>query len=108
MQKDPKVFIDHILSSIKDIQTYTEGMNKEMFMLNKLVQDAVIRNIEIVGEAAKNLPQAFRNEHQHIPWRSIAGMRDVLIHDYMNADLEAVWTTVTQHLPALKNNLEAL
>lgn len=108
MHKEPEIFIGHILSCINDILLYTEGMSIESFMSNKMVQDAVIRNFEVMGEASKNISADFRNQQSEIPWRQIAGLRDVLIHNYLKVDLEAVWTTVTDHLPSLKLKLEKL
>ena len=108
MEKEPKVFIDHILVCIENIQNYTKGIDREGFLSNPLLQDAVIRNLEVIGEASKNIPQNFRNKHLHIPWRQIAGMRDVLIHDYMKADIDAVWTTIEEHLPTLKIQLNEI
>jgi uncharacterized protein with HEPN domain len=102
MEKEPNVFVGHILMCIENIKNYTQGIDQEHFFLNRLVQDAVIRNLEIIGEATKNIPQHFPNKYLHIPWKQMAGMRDILIHDYMKADIEAVWTTIEEHLPSLK------
>jgi len=74
-------------------------MNEAEFLENKLVQDAVIRNFEIIGEATKNLTHDFRNQYNNVEWKKIAGMRDKLIHDYMGVDLWAVWGVVEDILP---------
>ena len=108
MQKDSQIFIIHILTSITNIQSYTFQISREEFIRNKLVQDAVIRNFEIIGEASKNIPISFRNQYPHIPWRQMAGMRDKLIHDYINVDADAVWTTIINELPKLKAELEKI
>ncbi|MDQ3846768.1 MAG: DUF86 domain-containing protein [Bacteroidota bacterium] len=81
-------------------------MKKDDFVSNKLVQDAVIRNFEIIGEASKNISVDFRTLYPHIPWKQMAGMRDKLIHHYITVDLDAVWTTITDELPDLKIELE--
>jgi uncharacterized protein with HEPN domain len=73
-----------------------------------MAQDAVIRNFEVIGEATKRLSDAIRNRRPDIPWREIAGFRDVLIHDYMGVNLRRVWLVVEQHLPALRDALDDL
>lgn len=83
MSKDYKVYFLHILDSIANIEKYTEGLNKKKFFENKVVQDAVIRNLEIIGEATKNIPTDVKEKYHHIEWKKIAGMRDILIHDYL-------------------------
>jgi len=108
MKKDPLIFIAHILECINDIDTYTNGMNLEAFLQNKMAQDAVIRKFEIIGEAAKNVSKEFRELHANIPLKRMAGLRDKLIHQYMGVDLAAIWTTIEEVLPRLKKELEKL
>lgn len=79
--KDPRVYVVHMLECIRKIQDYTRG-GREEFLRNSLVQDAVVRNFEIRGEAAKRVPDAFRQAHPSIAWKRVAGFRDILIHDY--------------------------
>ncbi len=93
---------------IEKILSYTKGMSEEQFLKNEIVQDAVIRNFEVIGEAVKQLSKDFRIEHDYIPWKDIAGMRDILIHDYIGVDIEAVWATVQKYIPELKNNIDNL
>lgn len=105
--KDDKVYLTHIKESIDKIFNYTEG-GYDVFKTDGLIQDAVIRNFEIVGEATKNLSTNFRQAHGEIPWRQIAGLRDVMIHDYMGVDIDEVWNVVENHLPSLKSAIEEL
>jgi uncharacterized protein with HEPN domain len=102
MKKDDIVYINHILSCIQSIEDYTDKMIFEEFLTTKLVQDGVLRNLEIIGEATKNISVEFRNEHPEIPWRKMAGMRDKLIHDYIGVDMESVWKVIGESIPNLK------
>ena len=105
MRKENRIYIEHILDSIAKIEKYTESINVNEFIDNDLIQDGVIRNFEIIGEATKNLSNEFRKKYPNIPWKNISGMRDILIHDYLGIDLFAVWETIEQDLPSLKNDL---
>lgn len=100
MNRD-EVYLRHILDAIGKIESYA-GVGKEEFMSTPHWQDATIRNLEIIGEAVKRLSDDFKSRNTNIPWRNIAGLRDVLIHDYMGVDLVNVWNVVQLNLPALK------
>ncbi|MDO8555328.1 MAG: DUF86 domain-containing protein [bacterium] len=104
MEED-SLYIKHILDAIIVIETYIENLSFETFSQNKLVQDGVIRELEIIGETVKRLSEDLKNLYLDIPWKDIAGMRDKLIHDYFGVDLEAVWRTAQEDLSALKNVL---
>ncbi|MBI4268315.1 DUF86 domain-containing protein [Candidatus Uhrbacteria bacterium] len=106
MKKDPAVFINHIIESIALIERYVGSATKSEYLKNTEMQDAVMRRIEIIGEATKCLVEEFKSEHSEIPWRNIAGMRDKLIHEYFGVDLELVWEVVKKDLPELKRSLE--
>lgn len=84
-------YLDDILTAIKDVEEFTRGMNYDTFADDKKTINAVIRSLEILGEAAKRIPTTFRQKHPDIPWSKMAGMRDVLIHDYMDVDVRTVW-----------------
>ena len=105
--KDIRVYLLHIRDAIVQIQTYTEG-GQEEFLNNKMIQDAVLRNLEIIGEATKNLTPDLKDLRPQVPWGRIAGMRDVLIHDYFEVDLQIVWDVVKNRLPELKEHIESL
>lgn len=102
MERDDSVYLWHILDAISRIEEYLHGINEEAFHLQYLVQDGVIRQLEIIGEATKRLSHVVRASYPEIPWQDIAGMRDKLIHDYFGVDLEAVWLTARDDIPVLK------
>jgi uncharacterized protein with HEPN domain len=105
--KDPRVYLAHILECIQRVERFTnEGRSR--FFQDVMVQDAVLRNFEVIGEAAKRLDEAYRAAHPEIPWRSLAGLRDVLIHQYESVDLERVWAMVEGELPGLREAIAAL
>ena len=100
--KDDSVFLNHILDAINQIEEYTTGVIYEEFLEKRLIQDAVVRQLEIIGEATKNLSSNTTEKNPHVPWKEIAGMRDKLIHVYFGVDLEEVWNTITKDIPYLK------
>jgi len=102
------LFIRHILDAIELIEEYLEGVDYEEFLNDRMLQDAVIRELEIIGEATKNLSNEFRDKHPEIPWRQMAGMRDKLIHGYFGVDVNAVWDTAKRDLPVLKKELQKI
>ncbi len=105
--KDDRVYLNHIRDAVIRIESYT-SKGKEVFFRESMVQDAVIRNLEVIGEAVKNLSADLRARHPEIPWARIAGMRDVLIHEYFGIRLQTVWNAVETRLPELKQHVESL
>ena len=105
MSKSDAVYLRHILDAISQIQEYVTGMSYESFMSTRLVQDGVIRQFEIIGEATKNLSEKLRDAYPDIPWKDIAGMRDKLIHQYFGVDKGAVWASINEDLPSLKSKI---
>ncbi len=104
--KRNEAYLKHILDAIEKIENYIGGMSLEEFLKDSLKQDGVIRELEIIGEAAKKLSQDFKDKTSNIPWRKIMGMRDKLIHDYFDVDKEAVWKTATEDIIFLKKELQ--
>ena len=104
MDRD-NLFIQHILEAITEIDSYISGVSFDEFLKDKKLQAAVIYRIQIVGEAAKNLSAEFVISRPHIPWKDIAGMRDILIHEYAGVHVERVWRTAKDDLPPLKKTI---
>jgi uncharacterized protein with HEPN domain len=105
MKKDPLVFITHIIECIELIEKYIKGKTKKEFLQDIQLQDSVIRRIEIIGETTKNIPKALKDKYPDIPWKRIAGMRDILVHDYLGIDLNLTWGVAKKEIPKLKNNI---
>jgi len=104
--KDDLAFIEHILLCIDKIQEYTKNLTAQEFNNSELIQDAVIRNIEIIGEATKKVSKDLKSQYREIPWKEMSGMRDKLIHDYFGVDVDVVWKTVNEDIPYLKSLIE--
>jgi uncharacterized protein with HEPN domain len=105
MRRDVQVCVADILESIGRIEQYTKGGSRDDFMANVQAQDAVLRRLEIIGEAVKRIGDDVRSKYPAIPWKEIAGMRDVLIHAYFGVKLEQVWKVIEEDLPPLKETL---
>lgn len=103
MKRTFEDYLNDILEAITAIEAFTSGMTKEDFIGDLKTVYATRKAIEIIGEAAKKIPVSFKNRHKEIPWKEIAGMRDVLVHEYFGVDLDVVWKTVQQDIPALKS-----
>ena len=104
-------YLDHILEAIRRIRTYTEDIVETAFLEDTLVQDGVIRNIEVIGEAAKNVEQRhpeFSAKHPEVPWGLVYAMRNRVAHGYFKIDLEIVWQTIQDDLPEIERNLTKL
>lgn len=105
--RDDRIYLLHIRDAMAQIFDYTrEG--KEAFLTDKKTQDAVIRNLEVMGEAAKNVTQDLRKRSPEVPWKQIAGMRDKVIHEYFGVNFKLIWDVVERELPALKQEIDRL
>jgi uncharacterized protein with HEPN domain len=108
MKKNPKIFILHISDNIKIIEKFTKGMKLEDFLSDEKTNYAVIRALEIIGEAVKNIPKDFKDEHKDIKWKDIAGTRDKLIHDYFGVNNKIAFRIVKDDIPELKEKIEKI
>ena len=108
MKRDVGLFIEDILDSIKNIEEFSKNLDREKFSKDNLRQSAIIRQLEIIGEAVKNMPNSFREKHPKIAWRDIAGFRDVLSHAYFGVNLDRVWRIIEADLPKLKEEISRI
>lgn len=104
MEND-NLYVEHIRDAIAKIGKFVDGLSYGSFSINELAQSAVLRELGVIGEAAKKLSEAFKQQHNSIPWRQIVGMRDKLIHDYFEIDVEAVWKTIKEDLASLDEKI---
>lgn len=108
MKKDITIYLKDILESLRKIESYLKSISKERFFKDSKLQDAIIRRLEIIGEATKKLPKEFKEKHPEIEWKKISGIRDFLIHVYFGVNLERIWVTATKELPELKIKLRKI
>ena len=102
-----RVLLDHIRECIERIQKYT-GRERSVFFESHLVQDAVVRNLQTLAESTQRLSEAIKDSERNVPWRAIAGFRNILVHGYLGIDLEVVWSVVERDLPALSSAIERM
>ena len=108
MNRSSEVYLKDIMESISAIEEFSKNMKKEELLSNRMKQSAIIREFEIIGEATKNIPNEFKISNNHVPWKEMAGMRDVIIHSYFKVDLDAVWNAIKKDIPFLKKEITKL
>ena len=102
MQRQTKLYLTDIKESIQKIETYTKGIDFKQFRDNEIIADAVVRNLEIIGEAVKKIPTPDKNKNPEIEWKKIAGLRDILIHEYFGIDATILWDIIKTKINELK------
>lgn len=103
--REYKMYLDDILEAVRRVEKYTKGLTFENFSKSNLVVDGVVRNLEIIGEAVKNVPVQVKDKYPEVEWKKIAGLRDILAHEYFGIDLEVVWDIVKRKVPTLKTQI---
>lgn len=106
MKRNYKLFIEDILEAMNKIEEYIKGLSYEDFTEKEMVEDAVIRKMEIIGEAAKNVPENIKAQYKNIPWKKMVGLRNLTIHEYFGVDLSIIWEIVTKNIPAAKPDIQ--
>ncbi|MBI4646947.1 MAG: DUF86 domain-containing protein [Bacteroidia bacterium] len=108
MPKDDITYLEHILERSMKIIQFTQGMSESDFLNDEKTQSAVIRELEVIGEASKKISDNYKNNHNEIPWKLMAGMRDVLIHDYEGVDVFTIWDTIQNDVPVLIDQIQKI
>ncbi len=108
MSRSLRLYLDDIINCCDKIIRYTEQLNYDGFTNDELVYDAVIRNLQIIGEAVKKVPLEIRNKYNQIQWRKIAGLRDILVHVYFSLEDETIWDIIQTKIPSLKTTIEQI
>jgi uncharacterized protein with HEPN domain len=108
MPRDSKVYLEDILEAITKIRRYTAGLSQEAFCKDEKTLDAAVRNLEVIGEAVKKIPANIRSKHPQVDWKKIAGLRDILIHEYFGIDVDIIWDIIESKLPVLEREVKKI
>jgi len=108
MPRDYKVYLEDIVEAIGKIRSYTASLSLQTFSSDVKTFDAVIRNLEIIGEAIKGVPEDVRSRYTDVEWKKIAGLRDILIHEYFGVDVEIIWDIIQNKLPVLERQIKRM
>lgn len=107
-KRDFIVFLEDAINSIEKIEKYLQNIEFEDFCKNEMMVDAVIRNLEVLGEAIRNVPQEIKDRYPEIEWKEAIGFRNILIHNYFGIDLETIWETIKKDIPKFKKEIEEI
>ena len=108
MPREYKAYLRDILEAVRKIERYSEDISFEEFVNDELIQDGIVRNLEIIGEAVKHIPEDAKKDYPEVEWRKIAGLRDILIHAYFGIDVEVIWDIVKNKIPNLKEKIKKI
>jgi len=108
MPRAYKAYLKDILDAIRKIEKYTKAISFDDFVVDELIKDGVVRNLEVIGEAVKNIPEDIKDKKPEVEWKKIAGLRDILIHNYFGIDEDIVWDAVKNKLPGLKEKINGI
>ncbi len=108
MNRSLELFVSDILENIEDVEDFSKNLTKIKLENNKLKQNAIIRSLEVIGEAVKNIPNSFREKYPQVEWKKIAGFRDIIIHAYFKVDLDITWDVIKKDLPKLKKQIKII
>lgn len=107
-RRDYRDYLQDILDAVNDIESFVGNMSYEDFKKDKKTLNAVVRSIEIIGEASKNIPGALKAKHKELPWKRMIGMRDKLVHAYFGVDVEILWKAIKEDIPPLRKSIQKM
>jgi uncharacterized protein with HEPN domain len=108
MQRDYKLYLNDIKESVVQIETYLKNISEEEFKKSKIIQDAVIRRLEIIGESSKNIPRSLKEKNKNIPWNAMSQFRDLMTHSYFNVSIQRIWIAATKELEKIKEGIKEI